>query len=368
MEPLKNVYNEEFISTLGKLIRSVVPKFDTDSFITAIHEPGWQQMELKQRMRHISVVHRRLLPGDYRHQLEIICEIVSRLQKQKPQSNSFAWICLPDFPEVYGLEDFDASLDAMELITSFISCEFAVRPYLLANPEKVMKRMVRWSRHSDHHVRRFSSEGCRPRLPWGKAIPAFKKDPSPILPVLENLKNDPSEFVRKSVANNINDIAKDHPGIVLKIVKSWKGKSKETDWILRHGCRTLLRNADPLIYKQFGLSAEHVCDVRTLRGDKKEVMAGESINIGFALVNKAKTSQLLRVELGVHYVKANGSTSRKLFKITENTFHPATVYQFKRKIDFSDLTTRKHYAGKHKITVVINGKEMSATTVNLLPA
>jgi 3-methyladenine DNA glycosylase AlkC len=367
MEPLKNIYNDHFFKSMIKVVTTVVPTFKQSEFLAAIQDDEWQQLELKQRIRQISTKLGDFLPGNYSKQVNTICSIINYLQNESVKQNSFPWLFLPDFLEVYGLGDIKTSLNAMEIITAFISCEFAVRPFLLADPETVMKKMLKWSKHSKENVRRFSSEGCRPRLPWGKAIPSFKKDPSPILPIIENLIDDPSEFVRKSVANNINDIAKDHPDIVLDLIKKWKGKSKNTDWILRHGARTLLRKADAGIYKQFGLSAIHDCELSKFTLSKRSIALGNSIELEFSLNNKAVIRQLFRVELGVYYVKSGGKTSRKLFKITENTFEPSTTYKFKKRIDFTDLTTRKHYAGKHAISIVVNGKELETKYFTVSP-
>jgi 3-methyladenine DNA glycosylase AlkC len=359
LEPLKNVYSPVFLQTLVNLIRKQVPTFDGAGFRNDVNGSGWQQMELKQRMRHISRCLRKHLPGGFKEQLTVICYKIEELKQSSVRQNTFAWICLPDFIEEYGLENVNASLDAMEKITAFISCEFAVRPFLLSDPGKVMKRMLKWSRHADPNVRRFSSEGCRPRLPWGKAIPSLKKDPASILPILENLKADPSEFVRKSVANNINDIAKDNPEVVIQLIRKWKGGSPETDWILKHGARTLLRKANADVYKEFGLSGVHNCKVGGFKIAPQSILLGDAIEIQFTLTNEAKKAQLFRLELGVYYVKSSGKPTRKLFKITEKTFEPGVSNPFKRKLSFTDLTTRKHYAGKHSIAIVVNGNEIA---------
>jgi 3-methyladenine DNA glycosylase AlkC len=157
------------------------------------------------------------------------------------EDGGLVYIFLPDYIEQYGLEDFESSVKAIENVTRFVSCEFAVRPFILKYGGTMMKKMRTWSLHKSYHVRRLSSEGSRPRLPWAISIPELKKDPSPILPILENLKNDPSEWVRRSVANNLNDIAKDHPGLVIELARKWKGISRETDAIIKHGSRTLLK-------------------------------------------------------------------------------------------------------------------------------
>ena len=266
---------------------------------------------------------------------------------------------LPDFIEQYGLNDLQTSLKAMETITQFTSCEFAIRPFLLRYPDEVMAQMLKWSQHSNHSVRRFSSEGCRPRLPWAMAIPQLKKDPSPILPILQNLSADESLFVRKSVANNLNDIAKDNPGVVLQLVKGWKGLSKETDWIIKHGCRTLLKKADKDVYKLFGLNGTANCEVNGLKLQKSKIRIGDRLHFSFDLKTKNKNETKLRIEYAVYYVKANGTQSRKLFKLTEKAYRPGTTYSFSRHQRFQDFTTRKHYPGKHKIGIVVNGQELA---------
>jgi 3-methyladenine DNA glycosylase AlkC len=272
----------------------------------------------------------------------------------------------PDFMEQFGLDDLDTSLKAIEEITQFISCEFAIRSFLLKYPGEVMLQMQRWSNPSSYHVRRFASEGCRPRLPWAMAIPQLKKDPSPILPVLENLKNDPSLFVRKSVANNLNDISKDNPALVIELAKKWKGKTAETDWIIKHGCRTLLKKADDNIYKIFGLDSASACAITKLKLDKAKIKIGDRLGFSFSLELKSEKSSKIRIEYVVYYVKAGGRQTKKLFKLSENNFHPGSVYSFTRQQRFQDFTTRKHYPGKHKLGIIINGKELAAKEFSLI--
>ena len=198
------------------------------------------------------------------------------------------------------------------------------------------------------------------------AIPQLKKDPSSILPILENLKNDESLFVRKSVANNLNDIAKDHPELVVQLVKKWKGTSKETDWIIRHGCRTLLKKADAKVYELFGLNGKPNCEVINLKLSKNKIKIGERLGFSFHLKNTGKKPGKLRLEYAVYYVKANGKQSRKLFKLAENNYQPNNQYSFKKEQRFQDFTTRKHFPGRHKIGIVVNGQELVSKEFMLL--
>lgn len=366
MEPLKNLYNTRFLSSFAAHFHEVAPHFEKERFLHDVFDQQWEERELKQRMRHIATVINKNLRGNFEEKMETISAVIEHLRKVGMGENSIEYMFFPDFVEQYGLAQPDVSLRAIEYITQFTSCEFALRPFLLQYPDMVMHQMLEWSKHADHRVRRFSSEGCRPRLPWAMAIPSLKKDPGPVLPILENLKNDPSEFVRRSVANNLNDIAKDHPATVLEIAKKWQGQSKETDWIIKHGCRTLLRKADPAILAHFGLSTSFGCTIEELRLASEQVRVSESLHFTFSLTNRSNKDEKLRVEYAIYYVKANGKQSKKLFKITENTYKAGVNYTFSRSQAFRDMTTRKHYPGVHKLAVVINGVEMASGEFTLL--
>ena len=364
-ELLKNIYSLKFFEEYANTMKQVIPGMDKKHFIKQIFDGQWESKELKQRMRHIATVLKEHLPGNYKKNVSVIIQIIQQL-KNNGTKGGFEYLLFPDFIEQFGLDDLDTSLKAMEKITQFISCEFAIRPFLLKYPDEVMLQMQQWSKHSSPHVRRFSSEGCRPRLPWAMAIPQLKKDPSPILPILENLKNDSSLFVRKSVANNLNDISKDNPGVVIELAKKWKGKTAETDWIIKHGCRTLLKKADDKIYKIFGLNSSSACTIINLKLDKARIKIGEQLGFSFHLKLATQEACKLRIEYLVYYIKANGNQTKKLFKLTENNFHPGIIYPFKRHQRLQDFTTRKHYPGKHKIGIIINGKELAVKEFMLL--
>jgi 3-methyladenine DNA glycosylase AlkC len=309
-------------------------------------------------MKHVAQVLHTFMPAQYDQAIEKIYSIITAIRKSGI-AGGLEYMIFTEYVEVYGLENYDTSMEAIEFITQFISCEYAIRPFIVRYQQKAMRQMLQWSKHESLHVRRLSSEGCRPRLPWAMALPALKKDPAAILPILENLKDDPSEFVRKSVANNLNDIAKDNPDTVLGIVKRWQGTSPRTDWIIKHGSRTLLRKAHPQALKIFGLVVSDKIVVDKLKIVSKSIGIGETLHFTFNLTNTGNKPVKLRVEYGIDYMKSNGKANRKLFKITENTYQPGQVYTFKRTQSFRNLTTRKHYAGQHVLSVVINGQELA---------
>jgi 3-methyladenine DNA glycosylase AlkC len=359
VEPFKNLYNDRFFASFTTVLSSQLKGFDKKLFLRKIHDDAWEARELKQRMKHIATTLHDFLPGSYDQSIEKIKAIITEIRKTTGPTGGLEHMIFTEYLELFGIEHYTASMEAMEFITQFISCEFAVRPFIIRYPDKAMKQMLKWSKHKSLHVRRFSSEGARPRLPWAMALPALKKDPSPLLPILENLKDDESEFVRKSVANNLNDIAKDHPDKVLQLAEEWQGVSPRTDWIIKHGSRTLLRKANPQALKLFGLAVSDKIVVDKLKLAVHHVAIGDSLDFSFVLTNTGKKPVKLRVEYGIDYMKSNGKANRKLFKITENTYQPDQAYAFKRSQSFRNLTTRKHYAGEHALSIVINGQELA---------
>ena len=356
-EALKNIYSRSFIESFAAVLKKAYPKLDEKRFIELIFDKEWEARELKQRMRHIAEALHKVLPAEFAKATDVIISCIELLKKAKKGEMNFEYMFFPDFVEVYGLNDYKTSIAAFEKITQFTSAEFAVRPFLIKYPEKMQAQMLAWSKHPHAMVRRLASEGFRPRLPWAMAVPYLKKDPSIVLPVLGNLKNDPSETVRRSVANNLNDIAKDHPDVVMEIAGKWYGKSVETDKLIRHGCRTLLKRGNTDALAHFGFADTKGMSIDRLATDKKKIKIGDDILFSFN-VSIAKPVKL-RVEYAIDFVKANGKTSRKVFKMSEGEYRKG-IHSFNRKQSFRDFTTRKHYPGKHTISILLNGKERSS--------
>jgi 3-methyladenine DNA glycosylase AlkC len=363
---LKDIYSRSFYNRFADTAVAVYPAFDKAKFIRFIFAADWPNMELKERMRHTTLALHQCLPGNFEKASGIITNIINHLRKNGIQESGLEYIFFPDYVEVYGIEHYDVSVKAMEFITQFITCEFAVRPFIIRYGEKMLRQMLRWSLHENDKVRRLASEGVRPRLPWAMAVPVLKKDPSPILPILENLKNDPSEFVRRSVANNLNDISKDHPTLVLAIANKWKGISKETDAIIRHGCRTLLKQANTDMLKYFGVADTTGLQVSKFIINTPSVKIGKSVEFSFTVKNTGNEPRTVRLEYAVLYKKKNGQLSRKVFKISERVYRAKEKCVVVRKQSFKIITTRKFYAGQHKLSVIINGQEKKAGRFELV--
>jgi 3-methyladenine DNA glycosylase AlkC len=352
-EPLKNLYTPELIASLADAVKKEYKNFNKAKFMAHVFDPLWEERELKQRMRHITQSVHQFLPLSYPEQIEI-------LKKTAPQFKGFIAMFFPDFVEVYGLNHPDVSITALELFTQYSSSEFAVRPFIMKYQNRMVKQHLRWAKHKNHHVRRLASEGIRPRLPWAMALPQFKKNPTDVLPILERLKNDESEYVRRSVANNLNDISKDHPDVVLNIVNNWKGISKETDWIIKHASRGLLKQGHTEALSSFGLNHKVKAEVLGLKLTKSKVKIGDSFGFNFEVELKEKKAHEVRLEYKIYYMKSNGKISPKVFQVGTYKLTPQQVLPVKRTHRFADLTTRKHYPGAHKLVVVVNGKELSS--------
>lgn len=361
-EPLKNYYNRSYFSKLCADIRSQYPDFATEKFMALLFDDAWESRELKERMHHTArCIHDALGEWPYRDKLSLLRK-VAPLTSKNSAHNSFLDMFFPDFVEQYGMDDWETSLDALEFFTQFSSSEFAVRPFITRYPHETMKKLIQWSTHENHHVRRLASEGCRPRLPWGMALPQFKQDPSPILPVLEKLKQDNSEYVRKSVANNLNDISKDHPQLVLEIARQWYGTHQHTDRLIKHACRTLLKAGNQDALGVFGYADNAAVKATAFTLNRSSLCKGETLSFSSRLEVMKKSN--LRLEYKIQYARLNGKSSHKVFKISEKECNTGTI-ELTRKHSFADLSTRRHYPGTHHIALLVNGKELASAGFEL---
>lgn len=350
-EPLKNMYTLAFFEQFTDKIKVDYPPFPTERFIQLIYDEQWDTRELKQRIRHITLSLGQTLPPSYEAALQILSLIAADCQ-------GFPYLFFPDFIEVYGMDEYELSVRHLELFTPYSSAEFAIRPYIVRYPEQMMAIMLEWTQHPNHLVRRLASEGCRPRLPWGMALVAFKRDPAPILPILEALREDSSEYVRNSVANNLNDITKDHPNLVLRLAQEWYGSNPGTNWILKHACRNLLKQGHPEALALFGFQKLSEIEITDLILSPTEITMGEDLSFSFTIHNHSMNQQKVRLEYGLDFVKANGSRTTKIFKISEKVLENGMLRVTKIH-RVREITTRVHYAGEHRLSIRINGIELA---------
>lgn len=366
-ELLKDIYSKEFLSGFGRKVQSAYSAFDAAGFVAAVMDETWDELALKARTRRISEKLGVFLPDRYEAALDILFAIADTCE-------GFPYLFFPDFVALFGQVEkhWELSMKALENFTQKSSAEFAIRTFLLRDPERAIGQMTKWAKHPNEHVRRLASEGCRPRLPWGEALPVFKKDPAPVLSVLELLKEDPFLYVRKSVANNLNDIAKDNPDLVLETACRWIGRNPGTDWIIRQGCRTLVRQANPEAMKLFGYASTadeiRLTTFASLSVLPSALTVGESCELQYSLDIRQGGPAHVRIEYGIDFVKAKGKTSRKLFLLSDKTVSGGSHLAGTRTHSWADLTTRRHYPGDHRIGLLVNGQETAYTTVKLMNA
>jgi 3-methyladenine DNA glycosylase AlkC len=345
---IKDLFNEDSVGALAGAVQRVHGGFDRNAFLAQVFDGDWPGRELKERIRHITLALHDQMPTDYRDALEI-------LRRAMPEVDGIVQWVFTDYVEVYGLDDWEASIPALEVFTERMSAEFAIRPFIVRYPERTLAQMLAWAGHESAEVRRLASEGCRPRLTWGIRLQALVADPSPILPILERLKGDPSEPVRRSVANNLNDISKDHPGLVLGLLRDWQADGgEEIKWITNHALRTLLKAGHPGALALVGYGPAAI-EVRNLAVAPVAIPMGGEVTFSFDVQSLADEPQEVLIDFVVHLVRARGKRTPKVFKLTKRTLQPGELVHIEKAFSFQPVTTRKYYPGEHAIEPQING-------------
>ena len=355
---LKDWFDEARYRSIASHLSRLEPKFRSEVYLPLVLE-GLEPRSLMQRLHQCSIAIEAALPGGYRSQLKVLRKLAPLLE------HGFVSIFLCDFVATFGTDDFDHSLEALAHFTCFGSAEFAVRTFLIADQERTLATMQSWALHENEHVRRLASEGSRPRLPWGTRLPSLVRDPSPVLPLLEQLKNDPAIYVRRSVANHLNDITKDHPERVLDLLSAWDLTQPELRWIAKQACRTLIKRGHPRALALFGFGKKPEVTA-TLRVTPTQLQLGDRLTLTARLTSTSKKPQRLAIDYVIHYVKARGVTAEKVFKWTELDLPPGAALDLTRSQQIRDFTTRKHHPGHHKIDLQINGHRLAVAGFDLM--
>jgi 3-methyladenine DNA glycosylase AlkC len=357
-EPLKNQFGPAIPRTIGRMIAAVFPAFDEKAFVKRALK-GYDALELMARGRKIAEALRQHLPADYPRAAEmLIASLDQRPVKTAGQSmTSFLFLPHVLFVAEYGLDHFDVSMRAQHALTKLFTAEFSIRRYLERHQAATLARLKEWAADPSADVRRLVSEGTRPRLPWAIRLRAFQADPSPVLALLELLKDDPDLYVRRSVANNLSDIGKDHPAVLITTARKWMvGATEERRWIVRHALRSAVKRAESgaLDLLGFGHSAEVV--VQKVRIAPRRAAIGSSVTLACELRSKAATVQRLLVDLRVRYIKANGTHRPKVFKLKTVELASRESLPLNKTLSLMQLTTRKHYPGTHHLELMVNGR------------
>ena len=359
-EPLKNQYGPAIPRRIAAMIAQVYPAFPKAAFLRDALA-GYEALELMPRGRHIAAALHKHLPQDVPAALDILLASLDAPRDDiSGAMASFLFMPHTVYVATHALDHFEEAMRAQHALTQRFTAEFSIRPFIERDQARTLARLREWTRDPSEHVRRLVSEGTRPRLPWAPRLRALQRDPRPALDLLELLKDDPSLYVRRSVANHLNDIGKDHPELLNTVAKRWlKGASAERAWIVRHALRSAIKRGDAgaLAVSGFGKRAE--VTVRKATVAPERVATGGKVRIAFELLNRLPGQQRVLVDLRVHYIRSNGQSAPKVFKLRTVELAPREAQAFAKNLSLADLSTRRHYPGVHQVEVLLNGRAVA---------
>lgn len=356
---LKEIFNAQRLQHIADEMSAVYPAFKAKAFLKHAQE-GLAELSVMQRMARVSESLHAVLPLDYEDSLHVLRELAPRL------NSGFVSMSLPHYVASYGAHAFDTSMDALKYFTTFGSSEFAIRYFLRSDLERSLERMHDWTRDDNHHVRRLASEGSRPRLPWSFRLEAMQANPKLAAGILDRLKADESLYVRKSVANHLNDVTKVHPEWVLDTIEGWSLENKHTAWIAKHALRSLIKQGDLRALTVIGAGAKAEVELLDVRVEPAVVRLGEAITLSFTVKSMVAHEQRLVIDYAIEYVKANGGVSRKVFKLKTLGLAGFGTEVVRRNQVIKDFTTRKHFAGRHGVQVMVNGEVLGSAAFEVL--
>ncbi len=347
------------LATIADAGVAASPRFDRSAFLATAGD-GLDALSIMERVRHIAYALRPALPADYAAALKVIGAMAPRL------THGFQAVAVTEYVARYGLDDFDRSMAALAALTRFGTAEFAIRPFLAQDADRALATMAGWAGSDDEHVRRLASEGARPRLPWAARVPALKTDPTRAAPILEALKADPALYVRKSVANHLNDIAKDRPDWLLDRLADWPQHEPHTAWIVRHALRTLIKQGEPRALALIGVGHGAAVTVRKFTVEPSVVRLGDWIAIAAEIASDSMENQPLVVDYRVHYARSGGKTATKVFKWKTFDLAGGDTVTLRIGQTIRDFSTRRHHPGRHAIDLIVNGETMATGGFELL--
>lgn len=355
-QPLKDMVDRPVVEELADRFAAVDRSFRRDLFVAGVLA-DLPDLELKPRIEAIAHRLRQALPGhNYRQALATVVAVA----RAEPPVGGFAAWPLCTFVEIFGVDDPDASLPAMEHLTQRASCEFAIRPFLRDHFEQAYAQLETFTEHEDEEVRRLPSEGTRPRLPWGMRVPALTEDPMPGLALLERLRHDPSETVRRSVANHLNDIAKDHPDLVVDTTARWADEDPAVDpGLIKHALRTLVKRGYPSALEVLGFTTDAEIEVEGFSVTPTRLELGERIALKASLRSTATKPQHLVVDFVIHHVTARGETSPKVFKWATIDLPAGESVELAKRRLIQHASTRTYYPGIHRIEIQVAGRAVA---------
>ena len=358
-EPLKDRFDRGLVELLAERFHDLHPAFDATGFTNALVD-AFPALELKDRINLVADELRRALPADYPTALALVVAVA-----ETDGVEGFTAWPLCSFVERHGLADPPASLSAMERLTRRFSCEFAVRPFLEHHLDLTLASLREWTGSSDEAVRRLPSEGTRPHLPWAPKVQALVDDPEIGIGLLERLRHDPSETVRRSVANHLNDIARNHPERVVEICTAWSADPDVEPSMIRHALRSLVKKGDPGALAVLGFTTSPEVRIDAFTIDPASISLGESITLSATLTSTATVPQRLVVDFVIHHIGASGATTPKVFKWTTVDLDAGETAELVKRRSIATASTRRYHAGTHRVELQVAGQAAAECSFEL---
>ena len=362
-EAFKNLINAQTVRAAATHLRRAWPRFDRARF-EALALPGLGDLEFKARAMHLCAALEATLPPDFAQAAAVIEAALAPpgigedLSASRSGDGLAGWVVWPlgEFVVRRGMDQPQRALRCLHALTQRHTAEWAIRPFIEVHPEISFATLAAWTADPSAHVRRLVSEGSRPRLPWGAQLKGLIDDPSPTLPLLRALQDDPSAYVRRSVANHLNDIAKDHPALIVQWLRDYLPDAPAPRRaLLKHACRTLIKQGQPQVLQAWGLGRP-LRGEATLRLSARTIAVGQALQLQLDIRSSAARAQTLLIDYAVHHVKADGRTTPKVFKGWTIELAARGHRLLNKQHSMRAVSTRRHHPGRHEVDVRINGE------------
>ncbi len=359
------MYNEQVISKLSDLLIEInaIQPADNQRFINSIFNNQWPEKSLNERVNHIATNLQNFFPKNYLDAIPFLEKLTIAYLKSGIKKQNYTCQFIPHYISLYGKSHPQESIKLIEKVTELTSCEFVIRHFIISEKALAMEAIGYWAKSESENIRRLASEGCRPRLPWGIRLKSLVEDPSPIFPILELLIDDTSIYVRNSIANNLNDIAKDHPESVIRFCQRMVNGSNNRQWIAKNALRTLLKAGNKEALALFNWHQIEVINPQ-IKPERSLIAIGESIRFDFAF-KLLVPSENLRIELIVYYPRKKNEALRKVFQWGNSIENDGLSYSGFKSLKFENMSTRKITPGIHKIELALNGQAIAATQIEI---
>lgn len=372
MEPFKNLISPQLVGFIADQLAAVSTVDAANTFQRRV-TAQLASLEMKDRVQLIADALLEQLPGNTRERHALLHgmlhpQVGIGISRSSDEQGIAGWGIWPLSLIVgqHGIDDFAGGLALLREMTQRSTAEFAIRYFLIADQKRALDIISTWIEDPNEDVRRLVSEGTRPRLPWGMRLHSLVRNPAPALPLLEALRDDPSDYVRRSVANHLNDVAKDHPELVIETAGRWlTDAGKERRKLVRHACRTLIKQGHAGAMNLFGFPPP-LAMISPIELSAARVALGESLRFCIDITSSSQQAQSLSIDYVLHMLRANGSTSALVFKGGQATLEPGSTLQFCRTHTFRPVTTRRHYHGTHAVCLRINGIDTPSMAFELV--